>query len=554
MKSSVQKLSLFFVFFFLLSNTIFAQLTEDKTKQIDELFLSWNSPDHPGGSVGVVMGDKLIYSKAFGLSSLEYLVPNTYATQYNIASVSKQFTAFGICLMQVRGQLSVDDDIRKYLPYMPEFEQKITIRHMLHHTSGLRSLHAMLALAGWRDDDSRTNEDLVGFMKRQKDLNFVPGSEYMYCNTGYILMAEIIEKISGEDFTVWMQNNVFEPMHMNHTYVERMYDRIVKNNATSYDMNRDGSFDRSVEYWGYVGSGNIHTNVPDLLTWLKQVRDPEPEWKDAVALMKTTDPFNDGSPNNYAFGVTVDQYKNENRISHGGSIGGFRSNVVTYPDQKLDIVILTNFSGGDPGGKTSAITDIILEKKPTEAGIRPYRMGNEQFDQIAGRYDLKSTPKKSIDIFRIGNTFYGQFSGENQLRLIPRSESTFSDATDQVTIKFIQEDQEAIIEINIKNEEKTEGIRTKEFLADPKTIESVSGTYWSPELETQYLLFMKDGELKGHHSRHGDFNIRFIRDNEFNGDPSYFNFFSVQKDRRGKVNGIYVTNSRVRNLWFEKIK
>lgn len=552
MKASIQKLSLFIVFLILLSNTLTAQLTEEKIKQIDNLFHAWNSPDHPGGSVGVMMDNKLIYSKAFGLASLEYLVPNTYATQYNIASVSKQFTAFGICLMQVRGQLSVDDDIRIYLPYMPEFDHKITIRHMLHHTSGLRSLHTLLALAGWRDDDSRTNEDLVGFMKRQNELNFVPGSEYMYCNTGYILMAEIIEKISGVEFTAWMQQNVFDPMGMNQTYVERNYDRVVKNNATSYDMNRDGSFDRSVEYWGYVGSGNIHTNLPDLLSWLKQLRNPEPEWKAAMELMKTTDPFNDGSPNNYAFGVTVDHYKNENRISHGGSIGGFRSNVCTYPDQNLDIAILTNFSAGDPGGKASAITDIILDKKPSEPGIEAFRISSEQFDRIAGRYDLNGSSKETIDIFRIGSTFYAQISGEDQVRLIARSESVFSDAYNRNTFEFDQRGNLSRIKIQKQNSEKTEGIRAKDFNADIKTLQSVCGTYWSTELETQYILFIKDGKLMGHHARHGDFDIRFIRDDEFNGNPSFFNFFRIKKDKKGKVTGIYVTNSRVRNLWFEK--
>ncbi|MCK5401707.1 MAG: serine hydrolase, partial [Flavobacteriaceae bacterium] len=195
-----------------ISQLTYSQLSPSQIKQIDSIFISWNTPNHPGGTVGVMKNNKVIYSKAFGLASLEYLVPNTQNTLFNIASVSKQFTAMGIVLLHLQGKLSVDDDIRKYLPELYQFKEIITIRHMLHHTSGLRSLHAMLGMAGWRGDDSRTNADLNRFMLKQKDLNFKPGDEYLYCNTGFMLMVNIIEKVTGEEFSSWMNKSVFEPL------------------------------------------------------------------------------------------------------------------------------------------------------------------------------------------------------------------------------------------------------------------------------------------------------------------------------------------------------
>ncbi len=548
MNSKINKFLIALFISILLSPVLFAQLSDAKIKQIDELFQSWNSPDHPGGSVGVVVDNKLVYSKAFGLASLEYLVPNTYGTQYNIASVSKQFTAFGITLMHVRGQLSVDDDIRKYLPELPDFGHTITIRHMLHHTSGLRSLHTLLALAGWRGDDSRTNADLMQLMTKQKDLNFVPGSEYMYCNTGFMFMAEIIERISGLEFTDWMQQEVFKPLGLNNTYVEEQYNRVVKNNATSYSNNRDGSFDRSTEYWGYVGSGNIHTNVQDLLIWLKQLRDPDPQWKEAMLLMRTTDPFNDGTHNKYAFGVNVETYKNEFRIQHGGSIGGFRSAAATYPDKKMDIVILTNYSDSNPGGKANTIADIVLGNEVTErTDSNPFRLSIEDFDEMSGQYSLISHPSTSIDIFRIGSSFYAEEKGNGNVRIFATSENSFTSDNDLSIILTNNK-------IEYITDKKHTGSKLKSFEITSDELAKICGSYWSPELETQYKILVKDGELMGYHTRHGYFKIRKVRDDEFNGSPSYFNFFKVKRDKRGKVLGIYVTNSRVRNLWMEKTK
>ena len=147
-----------------------AQIDEDLYNRIDSIFIDWNQPNHPGGAVGIMQNGKMLFSKAYGLASLEYLVPNTSDTRFNIASVSKQFTGMGMVVLSLQGKLSLNDDVRKHLPELPDFGDTITIRHLLHHTSGMRSLHALLGLAGWRDDDSRTNQDLFRFMKNQKEL------------------------------------------------------------------------------------------------------------------------------------------------------------------------------------------------------------------------------------------------------------------------------------------------------------------------------------------------------------------------------------------------
>lgn len=356
------KLKYLFLLFYSSLLCINAQLNNIQFKSIDNLFNAWKKDNHPGGVIGIMQNGKVIYSKAYGLASLEYLAPNTTKTIFNTASVSKQFTAMGIVLLHERGLLSIDDDIRKYLPDMPNFGDVITIRHLLHHTSGMRSLHAMLKLAGWRNGDARTNEDLYRFMLKQKELNFKPGDEYLYCNTGYILMTNIIENITKQKFPKWMKTNVFKPLGMINTYVEDRFDRVVPNNATSYYKSRYDFF-RAIEFWGYTGSGNMHSTAIDLLNWLQNFSKPASGWKSAFKMLKTIDTLNDGSENKYAFGVVVSDFKSYEKISHSGGIGGFRSYVSHYPEKELSIAILTNFSSSNSRGIERNIANTLLKKK-----------------------------------------------------------------------------------------------------------------------------------------------------------------------------------------------
>ena len=337
--------------------------TDHITYKIDSLLQEWNVEGHPGGSIGVMKDGELIFSKGYGLASLEYDVPNTDSTLFNIASVSKQFTAYGMAILESQGKLSLEDDIRKYLTELPEFANKITIRHMLNHTSGMRSLHALLVMAGWRGDDRRTNQDLMRFMVNQKDLNFEPGAEYLYCNTGYIFCSEIIERITGQEFVPWMAENVFTPLGMVNTYVEEKYDQVIPNNATSYNWNHETEeFRRSIPYWGYVGSGNIHTNIHDMMKWLQHLHQPDDKNKNVVEKMFQRGLLNNGDTINYALGLSISKYKEENRYGHGGSIGGFRAYTATFPEHELHIVVLTNFSSAGSGTVAMKISDIILNK------------------------------------------------------------------------------------------------------------------------------------------------------------------------------------------------
>ncbi|NIO80107.1 MAG: serine hydrolase, partial [Candidatus Aminicenantes bacterium] len=203
--------------FFIYATTAYADTTTTSKEKlsfeekVDKLFEKWNTIDSPGAAAAIIKDGMVIYRKGFGSAQLEYNIPITPSTVFHVASVSKQFTAMAISMLEAEGKLSINDDIRKHLPEVPDFGKTITIRHLLHHTSGIRDQWELLIMAGWRMDDVLTQNHIMELVKRQKELNFSPGERYMYCNTGYTLLAEIVSRASGKPFTQWTQENIFKP-------------------------------------------------------------------------------------------------------------------------------------------------------------------------------------------------------------------------------------------------------------------------------------------------------------------------------------------------------
>ncbi|MGZ2369237.1 serine hydrolase domain-containing protein [Ancylomarina sp. YFZ004] len=542
---------------FLIALQVSAQISDTQYKKIDSLFLKWNQANHPGGTVGIMQKGKTVFSKAYGFASLEYPVPNSLGTIFNTGSVSKQFTAMGLVVLQQEGKLSIDDDIRKYLPELPDFGETITIRHLLHHTSGLRSLHAMLELAGWRSDDARTNEDLNRFMKNQQDLNFKPGDEYAYCNTGYMLMVNIIEKVTGAKFPQWMTETVFEPLGMKNTYVEDNYRRIVANNATSYYEGESGEFERAVEYWGYVGSGNMHSTSDDLLRWLANFKEPQTGWETHFDMLQTVDTLNNGRENIYAFGLVIGDFNGLRSIGHSGGIGGFRSIVTTYPEEELSIVVLTNFSKASPGQKSNAISEILLvdgkEKESiASAPVKTINLSKKALVKYERSY-WNATGNYERKIYLKNDTLRYFRSENSESPIVPIGNNEFQMLGVDVNLKiqFDLGENESLMRVTVDDDLPiiSQGFDPTE----PSKEELVlyTGKFYSPELETTYIISLDEDSLFCHHARHGDSKMKRIKKDILKGDwPLLISKF--QRDEDGNINGILVSNGRVRNLWFEK--
>lgn len=319
-------------------------------RQIDQLFSNYNAST-PGVAVAVVKDGKVIFAKGYGSANLEYGVPNTPKTVFQIASVSKQFTAFAIYLLEKDGKLSLEDDVRKHIPELPETNKLVKIKHLLGHTSGVRDQAALSALAGWRSGDVAKTDNVLRLLVRQKSLNFEPGTQFLYSNSGYTLLAEIVRRTSGQTFAEFTKKNIFEPLAMTNTQVYDDTERIVKNRADSYEL-ENGIYKKKPLNDSVPGPSNILTTAEDMAKWLANFE--KPIVGDAELIRRFSEPslynngdkvvwgISDGEPGFHAKGQIHWNHRGLRLMSHGGHSAAFRSFQGRFPDKNFALVALSN--------------------------------------------------------------------------------------------------------------------------------------------------------------------------------------------------------------------
>lgn len=329
----------------------FAQVKGDpNAAEIDKLFSKYNM-ESPGVAIAVVKDGKLVFAKGYGSANLEFGQPITSTTVFQIASVSKQFTAFAVYLLEKQGKISLEDDVRKYVPELPDYGRTVRIRHLLAHTGGVKDQAAVLALAGWRPGDVTTTADVMTFVGRQKELNFEPGSRFLYSNSGYTLLAEIVGRVTGESFAEFARKNIFAPLGMTNTQVCDDKDRIISNRADSYEL-ENSVYKKRIVNDSTEGSSNIYTTVEDMAKWSMNFE------TGVVGGRELIDKFNapslldngervvwgisDGEPGFHAKGQIHWNYRGLHLMSHGGHSAAYRSFHGRFPEQRLAVIALSN--------------------------------------------------------------------------------------------------------------------------------------------------------------------------------------------------------------------
>ena len=326
-----------FLFFF--ANATFSQLALNQ--KIDKYYTEVDHALFPGAAVGVWKDGKIIFAKGYGYANLEHQAPFTTSTISDIGSVAKQFTSFGIILLAQQGKLKLDDDIRKHLDFVPDFGKTIQIRHLIHHTSGLREIYGTESLRGRRGGDAIFQEDVIQMVSAQQGLNFDPGTQYLYCNTAYALLAEIIKKVSGQPFETWMKENIFAVLGMDHTYIMDRQGEIFPNTADSYYQFDDSLYVKAYDNSTINGQGGIYSSLEDMMRWLQNIANPELGGQAAFQQMTTRGILNNGDTLKYAFGINVDSYRGLKRLSHSGASAGYRAYLTYFPEHDLGIFIKT---------------------------------------------------------------------------------------------------------------------------------------------------------------------------------------------------------------------
>jgi CubicO group peptidase (beta-lactamase class C family) len=342
----------------------------DAAARVAQIMSDYDSTT-PGGVIAVVQHGKLLFARGYGMANLEQGIPNTPETIYHMASVSKQFTAFAILLLADQGKLSLDDDIRKYLPEIADFGTPITIRHLVHHTSGLRDQWGLWALAGGRLDDVITHADLMNLIRRQKELNFTPGAENSYSNTGYTLLSEIVARVSKEPFGVFMKKNVFDPLGMTHTQIYDDHERIVKGRADSYRRAQNWQWSRAVLSYANRGATSLFTTAPDLALWLDNFRTAKVGGRAVIDHMKERGVLNKGDTIGYAFGVVLGTDRGLQTIAHNGADAGFRTSVAYYPQLEAGVIVLGNEAGFNPNQMSNDVAEAFFGDRMTPLPAAP---------------------------------------------------------------------------------------------------------------------------------------------------------------------------------------
>src|SRR5467141_4034592 len=348
---------------------------EKKAVAVDEIFVDLTKAGSPGCALGVYRDGKMIYSKGYGLANLEENVPITPQSVFDIGSTSKQFTAASILLLEKQGKLSISDDVRKYVPELPDYGQKITILHLLNHTSGLRDYLSLMELAGINTDSVTTDVDALALITRQKALNFAPGSDWLYSTTGFFLLSVIVQRVSGKTLREFAGENIFAPLEMTHTQYRDNHAALIANRALAYGErgNKDG-YTLDVSYFEQTGDGAVHTSVEDLLKWDENFYSPRVGGKEFLGEIQERGKLNNGKVLDYAKGLRLQDYRGLQTVSHGGAWGGYRAELLRFPEQHFSVACLCNVGDAGPTRRAQQVADIYLgslmkpkENKSTES-------------------------------------------------------------------------------------------------------------------------------------------------------------------------------------------
>ena len=327
--------------------------------QIDALFARYNERGSPGCALGVVKNGQFVYQKGYGSANLDYGLPNGPEMVYYVGSVSKQFTAAAIALLALDGRIALDDPVSKYIPEVAHLPA-MTVRQLVHHTAGVRDIYVLMALAGIRMEDVFPENQAIALIARQKELNFAPGTDYLYSNSGYLLLAQIVKRVSGKSLREFADQRIFKPLGMNNTHFHDEPYHIFPNRVLSYSPVPGGG--HRISYllnFDKTGAGGLYTTLADLLRWDRNFYDNK-LGKGFLDLMHTRAVQSNGDTLAYAFGLQIGAYRGQKTVRHSGSLMGFQADLVRFPEQRFTVMALCNGNDITPTQLTNQIADLYL--------------------------------------------------------------------------------------------------------------------------------------------------------------------------------------------------
>jgi CubicO group peptidase (beta-lactamase class C family) len=534
----------------LLSTATWAQVP-DKEKVVAGADRAWEKftkayvAPAPGCAAAVSLNGDVVFEKAFGLADLEHNVPNTTQTIFESGSVAKQFTAAALVLLQQEGKLSIDDPVRKYIPELPDYGVPLTIRHLLNHTSGLRDWGTVLSLTGVGRGDRVINQDLaLDVITHQRALDFTPGSEYSYSNSGYNLAAIIVERVSKQKFPAFVEERLFKPLGMKNSSWRDDYQRIVPNRAQAYARQGNGPWRLNMPFMNVYGNGGMLTTVGDWMKW-NAMLDSQSLGAPLVAALETRGVLNDGRKIAYALGLTVDTYKGLKDVSHGGATAGYQTFLARYPDNKVSVGVMCNGTSPGAGGIAASITDEIFGPFPQTAKAEPPKVSEDELKKFVGVWRNEKTHTPARFVVENG---VSRWSGA---RLVPMGGGQFTVGDNQLRFTFDKDGKPLFAETVDSDGEVRRFAPEKEWAPTPAELASFKGDWFSEEAGATFTIVVDADKL-------------FLKQRPATSlqmQPIYKDHFAVQgpvvwftRDKNGKVDGMHVGASRMRDMPFVRVK
>lgn len=528
---------------------------DDRGARVDALFAEQTRPGSPGAAVAVIQDDAIVFEKGYGLANVELDVPITPRSVFYLGSVGKQFTAMAIALLEQEGKLSLDDDVRKYVPELPDYGEPITIRHLVHHTSGVRDYLELTEMADLPLGYFRADEEVIELLARQKRLNFAPGDRYLYSNSGYFLLGVIVHRASGKTLREYAQEKIFGPLGMTSTHVHDDYTHIIKNRASSYLSRGDDELRSFITTFDRVGSGGVFSTVEDLFLWDQNFYHAKVGGKELIEKLHTRGVLDDGTVLDYAFGLSVGEHRGLRLVDHGGALGGYRSYLGRFPDERLSVIVLANLNRMDAQGLGLRIAEIYLGDRlaaQAEPAAPPARQAAvevavEALEPWTGTYFAPGELLARRIELRDGGLVYVRGPG-NQTELAPLGDDRFRMQLPiplEVTVAF----RPGEMVVTEEGAEPTVFQRVEPVTYSAADLAAFAGDYLSEELDATYPLAVDDGVLTIVSRRSGNVPLA----------PHFADFFlsedgivslRFRRDDEGRVTGFALSSGRVRDLEF----
>ncbi|WP_353779661.1 serine hydrolase [Winogradskyella sp. 3972H.M.0a.05] len=533
---------LFFILPFITSGQI------NYSSILDNYFIE-GLPNSPGFHLSIIKNGKLVYSKNQGLSDLEHGISITSKSVFNIASLSKQFTAFSIYLLEDKGSLELDDKIHKYFDGLPEYMSQITINDLIHHTSGIRDHVVLAMLAGHNVFSDNIPENLLmDMIKRQSSLEFEPGTKFSYSNSGYLLLAKIVETVSGQKFSEFTTEEIFQPLNMNSTLFMDNNKVIITNRAFAYSKNENGHYENSFSINERVGAGGLYTSGEDFAKWIENIKKNRLGINKQRVQKRLLEQHNlkNGKLNRYAGGLFISKYKDNVRISHNGSSGGYRSSFLYFPDEDLSIYAFSNAS--DFSLNLLKIVDLFLFEDIPESGKSDAhdfkKFSQEKLKQYEGVFKLSSGYVLLIQVK--DEHLYYTISGNGANIILPLNDNMFVDPNTGIKIKINTE--------NIDNKKATiiyptmsmpESEALNKAFSDQDYLKLFEGNFYNSDLDRSYEIIREGDHLDIQIDGKSINKIYGVDKNEFHGGGMTILFTN---------NDTYELNTgRIKKLLFKRI-